>query len=112
HLRKRQRRPRAIIAIIGEAAKRHINASFAQEFFACAGFETELQRYDDAESAADRLLHAAAEVVVVSASEAAYASEFGPKLKMHAAKPTIIMADDPQHMKDELVANGFDEFIF
>jgi methylmalonyl-CoA mutase len=112
HLRKRQRRPRAIIAIIGEAAKRHINASFAQEFFACAGFETELQRYDNVESAADRLLHAAAEIVVVSASEAAYASEFGPKLKMHAAKPTIIMADDPQHMKDELVANGYDEFIF
>ncbi len=112
HLRKRHRRPRAIVAIIGEAAKRHINASFAQEFFACAGFETELQRYDDVESAADRLLHAAAEVVVVSASEAAYAREFGPRLKAHEARPTIIMADDPQHMKEDLIANGYDEFIF
>lgn len=112
HLRKRNRRPRAVIAVIGESARRHINASFAKEFFACAGFETELQRYDNAELAADRLLHAAAEVVVVSASEADYASEFGTKLKMHAAKPTIIMADDPQHMKDDLVAKGYDEFIF
>ena len=112
HLRKRKRRPRVVIAVIGQAAKRHINASFAKEFFSCAGFETDMQQYDDVETAADRLLHAAAEVVVVSVSEATYAREFGPKISQHKAKPTIIMADDPQHMKDELVANGYDEFIF
>lgn len=112
HLRKRKRRPRAVIAVIGQAAKLHINASFAKEFFSCAGFETDLQQYDDAETAADRLLHAAAEVVVVSTSETTYAREFGPRISQHAAKPTIIMADDPQHMKEDLVANGYDEFIF
>ncbi|MDX5417622.1 MAG: methylmalonyl-CoA mutase family protein [Hymenobacteraceae bacterium] len=112
HLRKRKRRPKAVIAVIGQAQKRHINASFAQEFFSCAGFETELQQYDNVENATDRLLHAAAEVVVVSTSEATYAREFGPKISQHEAKPTIIMADDPQHMKDELVAHGYDEFIF
>lgn len=112
HLRKRKRRPRAIVAVIGQAAKRHINASFAKEFFSCAGFETEVQQYDDVETAVTRLLHAAAEVVVVSTSEATYAREFGPKISQHKAKPTIIMADDPQHMKDELVAHGYDEFIF
>ncbi|PKV66523.1 methylmalonyl-CoA mutase family protein [Pontibacter ramchanderi] len=112
HLRKRKRRPRAVIAVIGQTAKRHINASFAQEFFACAGFETEIQQYEDAEAAADRLLHAAAEVVVVSTSEATYAREFGSKIRQHESKPTMIMADDPQHMKDEMVAHGYDEFIF
>ncbi|SIT91963.1 methylmalonyl-CoA mutase family protein [Pontibacter indicus] len=112
HLRKRKRRPRAIIAVIGQEAKRHINASFAKEFFSCAGFETEMQQYEDVESAADRLLHAAAEVVVVSTSEATYAREFGSKIRQHETKPTMIMADDPQHMKDDMIAHGYDEFIF
>ncbi|WP_018477094.1 methylmalonyl-CoA mutase family protein [Pontibacter roseus] len=112
HLRKRKRRPRAVVAVIGHTEKRHINASFAQEFFSCAGFETELQQYDNVEQATDRLLHAAAEVVVVSTSEASYAREFGPKLRAHKTGPAIIMADNPEDMKEELVANGFDEFIF
>ncbi|MHC2992023.1 methylmalonyl-CoA mutase [Pontibacter sp. HJ8] len=112
HLRKRKRRPKAVVAVIGQAEKRHVNATFAQEFFSCAGFETELQQYGSAEEAADRLLHAAAEVVVVSASEAAYAREFGPKLRAHKAKPTIIMAGDPEHMKEDMITHGYDEFIF
>ncbi|MBD1398424.1 methylmalonyl-CoA mutase [Pontibacter sp. JH31] len=112
HLRKRKRRPKAVVAVIGKSEKRHLNASFAQEFFSCAGFETEIQQYNDVQEAADRLLHAAAEVVVVSVSENTYAREFGPRLREHKAKPTIIMADDPQHMKEELVAHGYDEFIF
>jgi methylmalonyl-CoA mutase len=112
HLRKRKRRPKAVVAVIGQSERQHVNATFAKEFFSCAGFETELQQYNDAQDAANRLLHAAAEVVVVSASEATYAREFGPKLRSHKAKPTIIMADNPQDMKDEMVANGYDEFIF
>jgi methylmalonyl-CoA mutase len=71
-----------------------------------------MQQFEDVQEAADKLLHAAAEVVVVSVSENTYAREFGPKLRAHKARPTIIMADDPQHMKDEMVAHGYDEFIF
>ncbi|WP_242927738.1 methylmalonyl-CoA mutase family protein [Pontibacter vulgaris] len=112
HLRKRKRRPKAIVAVIGDALKRHINASFAQEFFTCAGFDTEIQKYENVEAASERLLHAAAEVVVVSTYETAYAREFGPKLKSHQAKPTIILANDPQNMKEELINHGFDEFLF
>lgn len=112
HLRKRKRRPKAVVAVIGDAGKHQLNASFAQELFICAGFETDLQQYASAEAAADILLHAAAEVVVVSSSEAAFIHEFGPKLRHHHDKPTIILADDPQHMKAEMLANGYDEFIF
>lgn len=112
HLRKKKRRPKVVIAIIGHAEKRHVNATFAQEFFSCAGFETETQQYENVASVADRLLHAAAEVVVVSSSEATYAREFIPRLKDHHTKPTIIMADDPQHMKEDMISHGYDEFIF
>lgn len=112
HLRKRNRRPKAVVATIGDAEKRKLKTSFATEFFKCAGFDIEQQYFDNAEAASDRLLHAAAEVVVVSASEVAYASQFGPKLRAHQSKPTIILAEDPQHMKEELISQGFDEFLF
>ncbi|WP_299985106.1 methylmalonyl-CoA mutase family protein [uncultured Pontibacter sp.] len=112
HLRKRQRRPRAVVAVIGSSERQHVNATFAKEFFSCAGFDTELQQYNDPHEAADRLLHAAAEVVVVATPEETYAREFGPRLRAHKDRPTIIMADNPQEMKDEMVANGYDEFIF
>ncbi|GHA71568.1 methylmalonyl-CoA mutase subunit beta [Pontibacter akesuensis] len=112
HLRKRKRRPRAVVATIGNGEQRLVNATFAQEFFSCAGFETEQHQFASVEEASDQLTNAAAEVVVVSASEAAYVNEFGPRLRNHHAKPTIILADNPQHMKEEMMANGYDEFIF
>lgn len=112
HLRNRKRRPKAVVAIIGDAEQRKLNASFAMELFKCAGFDIEQQQFSTVEDASERLLHAAAEVVVVSASEVAYAREFVPKLRAHQVKPTIILAEDPQHMKEELVAQGFDEFLF
>ncbi|MFD3002566.1 methylmalonyl-CoA mutase family protein [Pontibacter toksunensis] len=112
HLRKRKRRPKAVVAVIGQAVQRHVNATFAHEFFSCAGFDTTVEQFDSVENAADRLTHAAAEVVVVSASEKVFVNEFGPRLRNHHAKPTIILADDPEQMKEEMIANGYDEFIF
>ncbi|QCR24789.1 methylmalonyl-CoA mutase family protein [Pontibacter sp. SGAir0037] len=112
HLRKRKRRPRAVVAIIGHAEKRQLNATFAEEFFSCAGFETELQQYNAVAEASDSLIHAAAEVVVISASETTYTHELAPRLKQHHVKPIIILAADPQHMKAEMMQQGYDEFIF
>ncbi|MDX5421416.1 MAG: methylmalonyl-CoA mutase subunit beta [Hymenobacteraceae bacterium] len=112
HVRKRQRKPKAVIAIIGDAVERHVNATFAKEFFTCAGFDTELQQFSSVEAASDKLTGDTAEVVVVSSPEAAYVREFGPRLRNHHAQPTIILADNPQHMKEEMMANGYDEFIF
>ncbi|WP_161890407.1 methylmalonyl-CoA mutase family protein [Pontibacter russatus] len=112
HLRKRRRRPKAVVAIVGEAIKRHVNATFAQEFFSCAGFETEVAHFASVEEASDELDRAGAEVIVVSASEAAFVNEFGPRLRNHHAKPTVILAADPEQMKEEMLANGYEEFIF
>jgi len=112
HLRKRKRRPKAVVAIIGDAEERRLKTTFALEFFSCAGFETEIQQYASAAEAADIVLHAAAEVVVVSSSEAAFLRAFGPKLRHHHDKPIVILADDPQHMKAEMMEHGYDAFIF
>ncbi|WP_242922883.1 methylmalonyl-CoA mutase family protein [Pontibacter liquoris] len=112
HLRKRQRRPKALVAVIGQAEQRHVNAVFAQEFFACAGFETEVAHYASVEEASRKMEQTAAEVLIVSSAEAAFVREFGPRLRNHHAKPTVILAANPEHMKEEMLANGYEEFIF
>lgn len=115
HYRKRQQKPKAIIASIGEAIQRHINASFAKEFFSCAGFQTEIQHFDSVAEAEAALHQVPANVIVMSASEpeyAAFARQFGPALKTHKDKPALILAANPQHMKQELKEQGFDEFLF
>ncbi|MBC5993146.1 methylmalonyl-CoA mutase subunit beta [Pontibacter cellulosilyticus] len=112
HRRKLQRHPKVIIAVIGEAVQRHVNASFAQEFFTCAGFDTEVQQYATVEEASDKLTNSDIEVLVVSSSESAFVREFGPRIRNHHARPTVILADNPEHMKDEMIDNGYEEFIF
>ncbi len=112
HLRKRKRRPLAIIAMIGEKADRHVNAAFAQEFFSCAGFEIDVQQFSNIEQASDQIDSTSAEVLIVAASEKAYVQEFGPRLRNNHAKPTIILADNPENMKEEMLANGYEDFIF
>ncbi|MEJ8758170.1 methylmalonyl-CoA mutase family protein [Pontibacter sp. H259] len=112
HLRKRQRRPKAIVALIGNTEKLHVNATFAKEFFSCAGFETVMQQFSSVEEASDKLQSTTAEILIVSSSESAYVREFGPRIRNHHAKPTIILADNPMQMKAEMLANGYDEFIF
>ncbi|MCJ8165189.1 methylmalonyl-CoA mutase family protein [Pontibacter sp. E15-1] len=112
HLRKRRRRPKAVVAVVGEAIKRHVNASYAQEFFSCAGFDTEVVHFDSVAVADEELDKASAEVIIVSAPEVAYANEFGPRLRNRHARPTLILAADPAHMKEEMLANGYDDFIF
>lgn len=112
HLRKHKRKPKAIVAVIGKTEQHLLKASFAKELFSCAGFNIEEQYYASVEDASDKLVQATAEVVVVSASEINFAREFGPKLRTHQGKPTVILAEDPQIMKDELIAHGFDEFLF
>lgn len=113
HLRKHKRKPKAVIATVGYADKLHLNALIAKELFACAGFEIETRQFDNAEQATTELLQATTvEVVVVSALEATLARDFWPVLNMHTSKPTIIMAEDPQHMKNEMIAHGYDAFLF
>ncbi|MHA6249741.1 methylmalonyl-CoA mutase family protein [Pontibacter sp. CAU 1760] len=112
HVRKRNRRPKAVVAVIGKGEQRLVNATFALEFFSCAGFETEKRQFESVEAASEQLSGATTDVMIVAASESAFAREFGPRLRNHHAKPTIILAEDPEHMKEEMLANGYEEFIF
>jgi methylmalonyl-CoA mutase len=115
HYRKRQQKPKAVVASIGEAIQRHINATFAKEFFTCAGFVTETQHFTSVAEAEVALHQVSANVMVMSASESefeTFARHFGPALRTHKDQPALILAANPQHMKEELKAQGFDEFLF
>jgi methylmalonyl-CoA mutase len=115
HHRKRKRRPLAAIAVLGASIERHVNASFAREFFACANFQTETQAFETVQTAAAALLSQPAAVIVLSSSPedfAQFGREFGPLLRNHPHKPTLILASDPKVMKEEMIASGFEEFIF
>ncbi|MDQ4140039.1 MAG: methylmalonyl-CoA mutase family protein [Bacteroidota bacterium] len=115
HYKKRKQKPKVVVASVGEAIQRHINASFAKEFFGCAGFQTEIQHFNSVTEAVQALPLVSAEVIVLSASDQEYQSfgqQIGSALQNHKDKPAIILAANPQHMKAELKEQGFEEFLF
>lgn len=115
HYRKRKQKPRAVVAAVGDAIQRQLNATFVREFFACAGFQIEMQHFASVAAAETALPRVSAEVIILSASEVEYetfARHLGPALKTHPDKPALVLAANPQHMKEELRAQGFDEFLF
>ncbi|QMU28882.1 methylmalonyl-CoA mutase family protein [Adhaeribacter radiodurans] len=115
HYLKRRQKPKVVIASVGDAIQRHLNASFAKEFFGCAGFTTEIQHFNSVTEAAQALPLVSGEVIVLSSSTKEYqsfAQQIGPALKSHKNKPAIILAANPHHMKAELKEQGFDEFLF
>lgn len=115
HHHKRKQHPVAAIAVLGGSIERHVHASFAKEFFSCANFDTKVLPFDTVPAAATVLLAMPAKVIVLSASAQEFAQfgrQFGPLLKAHQDCPALILAADPKTMKEEMIANGFEEFIF
>ncbi|CAN5882933.1 hypothetical protein BH24BAC1_BH24BAC1_13960 [soil metagenome] len=115
HHRKKRSRPIAAIAVLGDAIERHVNASFAREFFSCANFDTQVLSFETVPATATALLSLPAKVIVLSASSSEFAQfgkQFGPLLKNHPQRPALILASDPTVMKEEMIASGFNEFMF
>ncbi|GAA4315067.1 methylmalonyl-CoA mutase subunit beta [Nibribacter koreensis] len=116
HLRKKQRRPLAVVVHMGPAIQEHIHASFAREFFTCSGFTTQVVKVNTVNEALASVKPLDAQVIVMATPEQAFsdfADEFARGMRdQHKQGPALILADDPMHLKDELRANGFDEFLF
>lgn len=115
HFRKKKKKARAVIAVIGTKIAEHLHATFAKEFFNCANFETHVFHFETIEDALNALENDAAKVVVLSGSEEQYAyfdQTLATRIKNHAHKPVLILAATPQHMEEEMMSKGFDQFIF
>ncbi len=115
HFRKKKKKARAIIAVIGTKINEHIHATFAKEFFDCANFDTMIYQFATLQDAVNGLENDKAKVVVLSGSEEDYHrfdKELTDRIRNHDHKPVLIMAASPVNMEEEMIEKGFDQFIF
>ncbi|MGV3505160.1 MAG: methylmalonyl-CoA mutase family protein [Adhaeribacter sp.] len=115
HFQKKNARPKALIALVGQDLQEHIHAAFAREFFACGGFDTEMLSFSSVETALEKLLFTDCRILVFASQQKDYArfsSRFQETLRAHKNRPVLILAAPPEEMKQELQDNGFDAYLF
>ncbi|WP_210487387.1 methylmalonyl-CoA mutase subunit beta [Rufibacter aurantiacus] len=116
HFRKKNRRPHALVVHMGTAIQEHIHATFAREFFTCSGFTTQVLKFEDVPTALAKVKDLDVQVIVMAAPERQFnefAEAFAKGMRaQHRQGPALILADDPMQLKEELQANGFDDFLF
>jgi methylmalonyl-CoA mutase len=101
--------PRILLCEIGDAKMRAARATFALNFFACAGFEVNAKRF----KAVDEILTNDADALVLCSSDpeyAALAAEILPRLKAACRSTPVIVAGNPENAA-ELSAAGIADFI-
>ena len=101
--------PRVLLAEIGDVKIRMARASFAANFFACAGFEIAARRFWKAADIAS----AKGDLIVLCSSDAEYAAlaaKLMPKLKALDRSTPVIVAGRPENA-EELMAEGVAGFV-
>ncbi len=103
------RTPRVLLAEFGDVKMRGARSTFASNFFACAGFEIVVGRFDDAQE----LARADAELVVLCSSDAEYlemASALLAQMKSLERQTPVLIAGNPE-TAEQLRAAGVADFI-
>jgi methylmalonyl-CoA mutase len=106
---KTGRRPRIVLAEIGDAKMRSARSQFAADFLACAGLTAEKSFFESAERIADF----DADVIVLCSSDAEYLSiavELMQILKVRGSAAKVIIAGNPGNA-EQLRDVGIVEFI-
>ncbi len=101
--------PRVLLAEFGDVKMQAARATFASNFFACAGFTITLQRFDNASGIAA----ADADLIVLCSSDAEYlemTTALVPKLKALGRETPVIVAGNPESA-EQLRAAGVADFI-
>jgi methylmalonyl-CoA mutase len=101
--------PRVLLAEIGDIKMRAARATFAMNFFACAGLATATKRFKKAEEIAG----AEGDLIVLCSSDAEYGpivAELMPKMKMQGRSTPVIVAGNPKNAV-ELAAAGVADFV-
>jgi methylmalonyl-CoA mutase len=109
HAAKGGKTPRILLAEIGDVKMRAARANFAANFFACAGFTTQVRRFKKAEEIAE----ADADLIVLCSADAEYAVLAGdlmPKLKALGRETRVMVAGNPENA-EELRAMGIADFV-
>lgn len=101
--------PRILLAEIGDAKMRVARSQFAADFLACAGFSTQVTRFDSAEEIAAN----EADLIVLCSSDAEYlsiAEKLMPLMNKHARKTCVVVAGKSETI-EQLKAFGIVAFI-
>jgi methylmalonyl-CoA mutase len=109
HAAAGRKKPRILLAEIGDVKMRAARATFAANFFACAGFEIAARRFKKAAEIAA----ADADLIVLCGADAEYAvlaSALLSKLKALGRETPVIVAGNPENA-EELRAVGIADFV-
>jgi methylmalonyl-CoA mutase len=102
------KKPRVLLAEIGDVKMRSARSNFAANLFACAGFKIQTRRFKKAEEIAA----AETDLIVLCSADAEYAALAGdllPKLKTLGRTTPVIVAGNPENA-EELRAMGIADF--
>lgn len=103
------KKPRILLAQIGEVKTRAARSNFARNFFACAGIEMQTRRFKKAEEIAA----ADANLIVLCSADAEYvalASALMAQLRALGRETPVIVAGNPENA-EELRAAGIADFV-
>jgi methylmalonyl-CoA mutase len=109
HAAAGRKKPRILLAEIGDVKMRAARATFAANFFACAGFEIAARRFKKAAEIAA----ADADLIVLCSADAEYAvlaSALLPTLKALGHETPVIVAGNPENAEG-LRAVGIADFV-
>ncbi len=108
---KNHKRPLAFMLTYGNVAMRKARATFASNFFACAGFEVKDNiGFKSAEEGVKAAAIAGAEIIVICSSDDEYA-ELAPAVKKLAADKMVVVAGYPKEILEDLKSKGIQDFI-
>ena len=107
--------PKIFLLTIGNLAMRKARATFASNFYACAGFEViDNNGFKTPEEGVEAAMKANANVVVICSSDEEYAEIAAPiakQIKEKAANIQVVVAGNPVEIMDQLKTAGVDDFI-
>jgi methylmalonyl-CoA mutase len=101
--------PRVLLAEFGDIKMRSARSSFAANFFACAGFKIDTQRFESA----SEIANCDADLVVLCSSDAEYlgmATDLAASMKARGSNKPVIVAGNPESA-EQLRAAGVADFI-
>ncbi len=108
---KDNKRPLVFMLTYGNVAMRKARASFACNFFACAGFDVQdTKGFKTAEEGVKAAKKVKADIIVICSSDEEYA-ELAPAVKALTGDEIIVVAGYPKAIMDEMKAKGIEHFI-
>lgn len=108
---RENKRPLAFMLTYGNLNMRKARASFASNFFACAGFEVkDNPGFKSAEEGMKAAKKAGAEIIVLCSSDEGY-TQLAPQVKDLIKNEILVVAGYPKAIMDDLKSKGIENFI-